>query len=125
MKRVTRDIDPDAARDLRERVPRACLAFACDHGPQAQPLLVVWHDGRYLAGLPADAEPRPRDGDEVVLLIDEGIYFFALRALYIRGRVQPAAAPAGAPTSGAWFEVAPRRTVAWDYGLLREVPDER
>jgi hypothetical protein len=51
MKRVTRNIDPVYARDLLERVPRACISFACDDGPQAQPVVLLWHDDRYLAGI--------------------------------------------------------------------------
>ncbi len=125
MKRVTRNIDPSCARDLLERVPRACLSFASDHGPQAQPIVLVWLDGRYLAGIPLDADPRPSPGQEVVLLVDEGIHFFDLRAIYIRGRVKPAEAPRGAPADRrTWVEVVPLKTVAWDYGTLREVKDE-
>ncbi len=124
MKRVTRNIDPGCARDLLERVPRACFCFACDHGPQAQPIVLVWHDGRYLAGIPEDADRRPSPGQEVVLLIDEGVHFFDLRAISIRGRVKPAEAPRDAPTGRMWFEVVPLKTVAWDYGTLREVRDE-
>jgi hypothetical protein len=124
MKQVTRNIDPGSARDLLERVPRACLCFASDHGPQTQPIVLVRHDGRYLAGIPLDTDPRPGSGLEVVLLIDEGIYFFDLRALYIRGQVKPAEAPRGAPVGHTWFEVVPLKTVAWDYGTLREVRDE-
>lgn len=125
MKRVTRNIDPGSARDLLERVPRACIAFASDHGPQTQPIVLAWHDGRYLAGIPEDADPRPSPDQEVVLLIDEGVHFFDLRAIYIRGRVKPAEAPRGAPAGRTWFEVVPLKTVAWDYGTLREVRDER
>jgi hypothetical protein len=125
MKRVTRNIDPLRARDLLERVPRACISFACDHGPQAQPIVLVWQDDRYLAGLPLDADPRPGSEQEVVLLIDEGIYYFDLRAIYIRGQIKQASAPRDAPTSRTWFEVVPLKTVAWDYGTLREVSDER
>ena len=124
MKRVTRNIDLGSARDLLERVPRACLCFASDHGPQAQPIVLVWHDGRYLAGLPQEAEQRPNSGQEVVLLIDEGVHFFDLRALYIRGQVKPADAPSEAPANCTWVEVVPLKTVAWDYGTLREVRDE-
>ena len=124
MKRVTRNIDPEGARDLLERVPRACVAFASDHRPQAQPVVLVWHDGHYMAGLPEDADRRPGSSDEVVLLIDEGVHFFDLRAIYIRGRVKPAEAPGGAPIGHIWFEVVPLKTVAWDYGTLREVRDE-
>jgi hypothetical protein len=124
MKRVTRNIDPGCARDLLERVPRACLAFASDHGPQAQPIGLVWHDDRYLASLPEETDRRPGSGQEVVLLIDEGVHFFDLCAIYIRGRVKPTEAPRGAPVGRTWFEVVPLRTVAWDYGTLREVRDE-
>ena len=124
MKRVIRDINPASARDLLERVPRACICCACDHGPQAQPVVLMWHDDRYLAGIPEQAERRPGPGQEVVLLIDEGVYFFDLRAIYIRGRVKAAEAPRGMPAGRTWFEVVPLKTVAWDYGTLREVRDE-
>ncbi len=124
MKRVTRNIDPGGARDLLERVPRACIAFASDHGPQAQPIVLVWHDDRYLVGILRDTDRRPSSGHEVVLLIDEGIYWFDLRAIYIRGQVKPVEAPGGAPIGRTWFEVVPLKTVAWDYGTLREVRDE-
>ncbi len=89
MKRVTRDIDPGSARDLLQRVPRACLCFAGDQGPQAQPIVLRWHDGRYLAGIPDDADRLPASGQEVVVLVDEGVHWFDLRAIYLRGRVRP------------------------------------
>ncbi len=124
MKRVTRNIDPGSARDLLERVPRACLCFACDHGPQAQPVMLVWPDGRYLVGIPQHADHKPGPGQEVVLLIDEGVHFFSLRAIYIRGQVKQASVPREVPADRTWFEVVPLKTVAWDYGTLREVRDE-
>jgi nitroimidazol reductase NimA-like FMN-containing flavoprotein (pyridoxamine 5'-phosphate oxidase superfamily) len=124
MKHITRDIDPVDAQDLLERVPRACLSFACDDGPYAQPIAFVWRDERYLVGLLATANRQPVSDQEIVLLIDEGVYFFDLRAIYIRGRVKPIEAPDGAPNSRLWFEVIPLKTVAWDYGTLHEVPDE-
>ncbi len=124
MKQVTRNIDPDSARDLLERVPRACIAFAGDDGPQAQPSLLVWQDNRYLVGIPETVDRRPAPGQEVVLLVDEGVHFFDLRAIYVRGRVQPHEAPRGVHGGHAWFEVVPLKVVAWDYGMLREVDDE-
>jgi len=123
MKRITRDIDPVNAQDLLERVPRACLSFAGDHGPHARPIAFMWRDGRYLAGIPA-ADLQPSVDQEVVLLVDEGVQFFDLRAIYIRGGVKPAETPAGAPADRTWFEVIPLKTIAWDYGALREVQDE-
>ena len=121
MKQVTRNIDPSCARDLLERVPRACVSFAYDDGPRAQPVVLVWHDGRSLIGIQEDADSQPSAGCEAVLLVDEGVYFFDLRAIYIRGRVKPAETPGGAPAGRIWFEVVPLKTVAWDYGTLREV----
>ncbi len=116
---VTRDIDPGSAQDLLERVPRACLAFAGDNGPLLQPVEVVWQGGRFLAGIPEGTASRPLSGQEVVLLIDEGIYYFDLRALTIRGPAQPAAVPPGARAGCAWLELIPTKMVAWDYGKMR------
>jgi hypothetical protein len=124
MKHITRDINPVEAQDLLERVPRACLSFASDDGPCAQPITFVWRDGRYLIGISETANCQPAIDQEVVLLFDEGVYFFDLRAIYIRGRVKPIDTPDGAPTGRLWFEVIPLKTVAWDYGTLREVYDE-
>jgi len=124
MKRVTRDIDPGEAQDLLERVPRACIAFASEIGPLSQPVALTWKDDRYFFGIPEGENHKPGSGDEVVLLVDEGVQFFDLRAIYIRGLVKPAEAPAGGPTGRAWFELLPTKTVAWDYGMLREVDDE-
>jgi len=121
MKHITRDIDPADAQDLLERVPRACLSFACNDGPYAQPIAFLWQDGRYLVGIPETENLRPAIDHEVVLLVDEGVYFFDLRAICIRGHVKPAEAPNGAPAGRIWLEVIPLKTVAWDYGTLREV----
>ena len=123
VKHITRNIDPADAQDLLERVPRACLAFSGDDGPYALPIAFVWHDGRYFAGIPEEANLPPAIDQEVVLLIDEGVQFFDLRAIYIRGRVKPSEAPRDAPTGSAWLEVIPLKTVAWDYGTLREASD--
>jgi hypothetical protein len=123
LKRVTRDIHLDQARDLLERVPRACLAYACDDGPLAQPVELKWQAERYFVGVPEKARQQPVAGQEAVLLVDEGVYFFTLRAIYIRGAVQPAETPKDAPAGHIWFELFPLKTVAWDYGMLREVDD--
>ena len=123
MPHVTRDIDPIEAQDLLERVPRASLAFADANGPCALPIAFVWLAGRYFVGLSTPIDLR---GDqEVVLLVDEGLYFFDLRAIYIRGNVKPVEPPLNAPADCVWFEVIPIKTVAWDYGTLHEVQDER
>ncbi|MEP6985483.1 MAG: hypothetical protein ABI970_07790 [Chloroflexota bacterium] len=125
MKQITRNIDLNAGRDLLERVPRACIAFAHDNGPEAQPVAMVWHDNRYFVGLANTANHQLVSDQEVVLLVDEGVYFFDLRAIYIRGHVQPTQAPPDASNGYTWFDLLPLKTVAWDYGTLHEVDDER
>jgi len=125
MKQITRNIDLDSARDLLERVPRACITFAHDNVPQAQPVAFVWHNHRYFVGIPETAHHHPDSGQEIVLLVDEGVYFFNLRAIYIRGHAQPAEAPPGSYAGHSWFDLVPLKTVAWDYGTLHEVNDER
>ncbi len=96
---------------MLERAPRVCLAFAGVDGPRVYPVKLAFKAGRcqvYLPALKMDALPP-----EAVLLVDEGVYYFDLRAIYIRGALQPA--------GEGWFELVPTRTVAWDYGLLRWV----
>ncbi|MBA2677796.1 MAG: hypothetical protein H0U76_05300 [Ktedonobacteraceae bacterium] len=124
MKHITRDIDLMHNRDLLEHVPHACITFVCEHGPQAQAVVLRWEDSRYLVGIPENVGHRPAADQEVVLLVDDGVYFFDLRAIYIRGQAKPSAAPMGAPYDHTWYEVVPLKTVSWDYGTLREVKDE-
>jgi hypothetical protein len=123
MTRITRNIDPAEARDLLERVPRACVAFGHE-SPQADLVTVVFKHDRYLLGMTLSAASHPAVGDEVVLLVDEGCQFFDLRAIYVRGYVQLPSEVQGLPGDLLWFEVQPTRTVAWDYGSIRESDDQ-
>jgi len=100
----------------------------CSNGCRAPASPLPATTGRTLSRLRSRgrlAALQPAIDQEVVLLVDEGVHFFDLRAIYIRGRVKPAEAPNGAPAGRTWFEVIPLKTVAWDYGTLREVKDER
>jgi hypothetical protein len=124
VKRITLNIDPVEARDLLERVPRACVAFATDEGPQAELVTVLFKDDRYLVGMPSTAASHPTVDEEVVLLVDEGVQFFDLRATYVRGHIQPLGGVEGLGCDCVLFEVQPTRTVAWDYARIREVDDE-
>jgi hypothetical protein len=124
VKRITLKIDPVEARDLLERVPRACVAFASDEGPQAELVTVLFKDDRYLVGMPSTAASHPTVDKEVVLLVDDGVQFFDLRATYVRGHVQPLDGMEGLAGDFFWFALQPTRTVAWDYASIREVDDE-
>lgn len=143
MRRVTRDVDTSDLHDLLERPARACIAHTGAGGPVARPVTLVWAEGRYLVGLPHPAARRPGTagnddgrmpgdeaeapvpGDEAVLLVDEGTRWFDLRAVYVRGVVRAADPPTGADPGLRWLEITPERTVAWDYGALREVDGAR
>ena len=124
MKQVTRNIDPALAQDLLRRVPRACIAFASEQGAYAQPVLLNWQHEQYKIAVQEAAVYKPAAGQKVVLLVDEGIYYFNLRAIYIRGFVQPIDPLSNAPSGYSWFEMTPTKTIAWDYGAMREVYDE-
>lgn len=123
MSHVTRDVDPAEVLDLLARAPRACLSFATGGAPQVVPVEFVLRGGRYLVGIEANHASVPVAGQEVVLLVDEGVHWFDLRAIYLRGTVQPAPGPDDAPGGRAWLEVQPVKCIAWDYGRLREVSD--
>jgi hypothetical protein len=124
VKRITLNVDPLEVRDLLERVPRACISFAGDEGPRVEPVTVLFKDDRYLAGMPSSAASHPTVDEEVVLLIDDGVQFFDLRAIYVRGHVQSLGGVKYLSSDFFWFEVQPTRTVAWDYARIREVDDE-
>jgi hypothetical protein len=124
VKRITLNIDPMEARDLLERVPRACVAFASDEGPEAEPVTLLFKDDRYLVEMPSTAASHLIVDQEVVLLVDDGSQFFDLRAIYVRGHVQPLGGVEGLADDLFWLTVQPTRTVAWDYARIREVDDE-
>jgi hypothetical protein len=123
VKRISLNVDLTEVRDLLERVPRACVAFAGDAGPRVEPVTVVFKDDRYLVGMPSGANHLTAH-QEVVLLIDDGVQFFDLRAIYVRGHVHPLDGVEGSADDFFWFAIQPTRSVAWDYARMREVDDE-
>jgi hypothetical protein len=123
-KRITLNVDVAEVRDLLLRVPRACLAFAGDDGPQVEPVSVDFRDDHYLVGMPSGIASHLKFHDEAVLLVDDGVQFFDLRAVYVRGGVQPRGQLTALARDLVWFEVEPSRTVAWDYRRIRREDDE-
>jgi hypothetical protein len=120
VKRVTQRIDPKATGDLLKRVPRAHVAFVDGGRLEATPVAFRFHQGRYWIGL-ARSTPALQLFGDVALTIDEGWYWFELRAVCIRGVVMLASqSPDVAAASLDWFEVLPKSVTAWDYGTLHE-----
>lgn len=121
---MTRDVEVEHNVDLLCRPSRACLAFDADGAVTTVPAALLFHEGRYWAGIPEAAE-APEADSEVVLLVDDGYWFFDLRAVFVRGRAVPGdAPPRGKPSGMTWCEVPPELVVAWDYGTLRAGPGE-
>jgi hypothetical protein len=120
MAEVTNRIPFDEARDLLERPGRACVGFVVDGRPHIEAVDLRYQDGRFLVGI-GDDTPQP-DGDaEVVLVVDEGVLFFDLRAVYVRGGPRPIP-PAGGG-GRTWYDVDPVIVTCWDYGRLRSIDD--
>jgi len=129
--RVTQRVDvgdlADLA-DLAEAPPRAAIAFATDDGPTCLPVVMRRQADGILVGADPGALPSGGLPERAVLLVDDGRFWFELRAVVWRGRLEPASAPpegaAGEPGDGGlvWLRLVPRRVAAWDYGRLREVP---
>jgi hypothetical protein len=119
-RRVTRDVDPATMRDLLDRPPRATVAFVDGGGAVVLPARVQFEGDRRLFAVAADAAPA-LDRREVVLVIDDGPYWFQLRGVSVRGVAGRVDAPPGAAAAPlAWYAVDTRRLLAWDYGAVRE-----
>jgi hypothetical protein len=119
--RVTNRIDVEAARPLLETARQAVLAHVDLHGHvQAMPVAFRWRDGRFQVGLEGRAIPS---GTRVALAVDDGWYWWDLRAVLARGVVTSVVSPADpAAPALAWFELAPDRVTAWDYNTFHEEP---
>lgn len=119
-KRVTRDVDPMVLRDLLQRPPRATVTFVDNDAADLLPASARFDAGTYLFGVPTDIAPK-LENREVVLVIDEGPYWFELRGISVRGVARGVNPPAHGRVEGlAWYAIEPRRVLAWDYGEIRE-----
>ena len=111
---TTNRISFDEAADLVTSA-RACVSYVVDGVPHVEPAVVRRHGERFVIGI--DAALPGSDGDEAVLLIDEGILFFDLRAIHVRGVATPTDDERG--DGRCWYEIEPSKVTCWDYGRLR------
>ena len=118
--RVVRDVEPSAVADLLERPPRATLAFVDRGRPDVLPVRARHRAGTYRFGVPSGSAVD-LDGRDIVLVLDDGAYWFELRGVSVRGVAKraPHAEPGDTETL-AWYVIEPGRILAWDYGALRE-----
>lgn len=114
--RITRDVAPSALRDLATAPPRATVAFV-ERGVELLPARARFTDDGHRFAVRSEDAPDLA-GREVVVVIDDGPYWFELRGLSVRGvaaRIEPE------PDADlAWYRVEARRVLAWDYATLRE-----
>lgn len=115
---IIRDVEASTVADLALTPPRAALAATVDDEIPVLPVHMTLEE-------PADAAASPRivrvpeSGPDladrnVVVIVDDGPQWFRLRSLTVRGTAKP--------MGECTYRVVPKRTVAWDYGSLREVP---
>jgi hypothetical protein len=117
---VTRDVEPATLGDLLEHPPRATVAFIDREHVDVLPVRARCRADTYRFGvLPEVATGL--ENREVVLVIDDGPYFFELRGISVRGvaRRTDGAEP-GEADALAWYVIEPRRILAWNYGAMRE-----
>jgi hypothetical protein len=119
--RVTNRIGVEALHELLEGARVGALAHVDASGAiQAFPVAFRWHEGRFRVGLPSEAV---RSGTRVALAVDDGWFWWELRAVLARGVLTPSEPPDGSGALNlAWFELAANRVTGWDYGTLREEP---
>jgi len=124
MRRITNAVDPERMRDLLERVPRACIAFNSAGIVELVPVEFRLQEGRYWIGVSGESGPVPGPDEPVKLLIDEGMYYFDMRGIWIRGRALfSEERPEGGSPAVNWFQLVPEKFVAWDFGAMREVEE--
>ena len=120
MRGVTRDVDPSTLTDLLEHPPRATVAFIDCERADVLPVRARCRAGTYRFGVLPEVATDLNDR-EVVLVIDDGPYFFELRGISVRGlarridRAEP-----GETAALAWYVIEPRRVLGWNYDAMRE-----
>jgi hypothetical protein len=118
-RRVTRDVTVAAVRDLIEQPPRATVAFADRDDVDLLPAVARANGERYTFGICADRAPN-LETREVVLVIDDGSYWFELRGVSVRGTATRVEPPGDRDEHLVWYAITARRVLAWDYGAIRE-----
>jgi hypothetical protein len=117
--RITRDVDPTAVSDLLSAPPRATVAFAEEGEVSLLPARASCERGVHRFGVETSAAPD-LDRREVVLVRDDGPYWFQPRGISVRGTaVRSPSASGEAGDSLSWYALEPSRVLAWDYRRLR------
>lgn len=118
-RRVTRDVELSALRDLLDGPRQGTVAVVLDDAIDVLPAEARCSGDLCKFGLLC-ASPD-LDDLEVVLVIDEGPFWFQLRGASFRGIARRSEPPEpGTAERLVWYALEPRRILAWDYGSIRE-----
>lgn len=109
VKRITRTVGLEDLRDLIEAPAHAHLAYVADGEPEAVRVASRRDGERWLVTLPPGASVP--DGARVVLMLDDGEFYFELRGVRVRGTLRDA--------GDGTREVVPEKIITWDYGSMR------
>ena len=120
MTQVTQRTEPATLGDLLDRASRAALAFTKNGRPEIIPVRFLSYEDRYWVGLTSEAAATLPVGTSVTLVVDDGCWWFDLRAVQVRGVVADGSPPEGGSSPLHWLEVLPSSVSAWDYGRLHE-----
>jgi hypothetical protein len=120
--RVTQRVAAEEVADLVALPRRAALAFARAGSAVPLPVRYRRNGERIAIGLARESlgGPVPERG---VLVVDDGSWWFELRAVTWRGRLEATTPPAGEDQGLLWLEFVPEREVAWNYGALHEAAE--
>ncbi len=122
MRRITHAVDPETMRELLGRPTRACVVFVNAGRADVVPAEFRFQEGSYWIGVSgAGSGPAPGPDKPVKLLIDEGMYYFDMRGIWIGGRTSfSEERPEGGSPALNWFELVPEKFVCWDFGAMRD-----
>jgi hypothetical protein len=130
---VTQRVALAALGDLDAAPGRAALAFADERGPVVVPAAVRPVEDRLMVGIERRELPDGPSPQRATLVLDDGQYWFELRAIVRRGTVEPmedgGEDAATEVTDGGdghdplvWLAFSTTSAIAWDYGRLHEEP---
>src|SRR5262249_59552407 len=109
-----------AVEDRRGRPPRGTVAFVDRTTIDLRPAQVRCSADTYQFGVLADA-CDDLDGREVVLMIDDGPYWFQLRGISVRGSARHIDPPATQEHKAlVRYVIEAQRILACDYAAIRE-----
>jgi hypothetical protein len=111
---ITRAVTSSDLGDLLATASVAVVAWNDGGQIAAEPVAFRFADGRYLLGVPPQ---RLKEHSEVAVLVDDGVSYFELRGVRVRGRLARAAQTRDDGLE--WFEVIREHEVAWHYGRMR------